>query len=298
MIHLEVTEKTKQYELYENVNYEDFWQGVQQRKLDELEQMLVRNMLHLPVNRLVDIGCGYGRLLDCYLSSCKEVILLDSSNSLMQQAFQRSNGKAICITCDLNKLPFIDSVVDQILMIRVFHHLDHPQEVLNEFNRVLVNQGHLLFSYCNKMNIERVFRWIFKKNPYHPFRYETAWVWNVFFMHHPRFVRDSLINAGFERINEKGAGVLDKLAGKLGKIGEYFPSGFNISPLLAKLAIAPWIFNDSKKSGSMTEISDLPFDKIIHCLRCNSSVSKENNGYLCKFCGEFFPIIDGVIQFL
>ena len=57
--------------LYEDIEYHDFWEGVERRHLDELEQILVSRMLKLPARRLIDIGCGSlrsGRLLIPYLN--------------------------------------------------------------------------------------------------------------------------------------------------------------------------------------------------------------------------------------
>jgi ubiquinone/menaquinone biosynthesis C-methylase UbiE len=298
MIHLEVNETTKEYEYYENVDYEAFWQGVQQKKLDQLEQILVSKMLHLPARRMIDIGCGYGRLLNCYQSQCQEIVLLDSSVSLLQQAYQNSGGRYVCIACDLNNIPLNDSIFDQAMMIRVFHHLPDPILALNEINRILVNSGHLLFTYCNKKNLERIGRWLIGKNPYNPFRYETAWVWNAFFMHHPNYVHDILHEVGFEQISENGAGVVDKVAGILGKMGEKFPPGVAIAPMMANLAWAPWIFCDSTKTGTPSEIADIPLDELFRCIRCHNPLKRNNVGFTCVSCGTTYFFKNGVYDFL
>ncbi len=298
MIHLEVGKDTKEYELYENADYQGFWKGTQQLKLDELEQILVKKMLHLPAKRMIDIGCGYGRLLDRYQNECEEIILLDSSASLLQQAYQKSGGRAICIRCDLTQTPFIDSVFDQVMMVRVFHHLPDSKVVLSEFNRLLCSGGNLLFSYCNKKNIERIARWMIGKNPYNPFEYETNWVWDVFFMHHPRFVHDVLREVGFAGYSEKGAGIIDKIAGKLGRLGKQIPPGEIFAGLTASLAWAPWIFCDAQNSGPKVQAPDLPFDKLIRCPNCHAELKTSSVGFKCEGCGKFYPIKDGVIHFL
>ena len=298
MIHLDANENTKEYELYENVDYQAFWKGVQQLKLDELEQILVKKMLHLPSKRMIDIGCGYGRLLDCYQSQCKEIILLDSSSTLLQQAYENSGGHAICIHCDLTHLPFINSVFDQVMMVRVFHHLPESKSVLNELNRILTSGGNLLFSYCNKRNLERIGRWLIGKNPYNPFTLETSWVWHAFFMHHPQYVHKILTEVGFDKKREMGAGVIDKIAGKLGHLGMHIPPGEAISELMAKLSWAPWIFCDAHKFGSPPELNDLPFEKIIRCLHCQSNLKGNSEGYKCESCGQLYPLQNGVIHFL
>jgi SAM-dependent methyltransferase len=298
MIHLQVDQDTKEYELYENADYQSFWSGIQQKKLDELEQILIRRMLHLPARRIIDIGCGYGRLLDSYQEKSNQIVLLDSSASLLQKAYQQSNGRAICLRCDLNHIPFKDSAFDQVLMIRVFHHLPDSSACLREVNRILTGGGHFLFSYCNKKNLERIARWVIGKNPYNPFRIETNWVWNVFFMHHPDYIHSLLLDTGFEHITENGAGIVDKIAGKLGRLGANMPPGVTLAPFFAKFAWAPWIFSDSSKTGEPDGFIDAPIEKLFQCLNCHSDLSMSAEGCRCVSCGKFYPIKEGVIHFL
>lgn len=298
MLHLEVNQKTKEYELYENADYQSFWKGVQQKKLDELEQILIRRMLHLPARRIIDIGCGYGRLLDCYQKESNQIVLLDSSVSLLQKAYQASGGRALCLRCDLNHIPFKDSTFDQVMMIRVFHHLPDSSASLHELRRILVGGGHLLFSYCNKKNLERIARWMIGKNPYNPFSHETNWVWNVFFMHHPVYVHSLLEETGFEEIIENGAGIIDKIAGKFGRFGVSFPPGVALAPMFARYAWAPWIFCDAAKTGSGDDFAEGPIEQMLQCLNCHSPLIKTDEGFLCSSCGKLYPLKEGVIHFL
>jgi SAM-dependent methyltransferase len=298
MMHLEVDQGTKEYELYENADYQSFWKGIQQKKLDELEQILIQRMLHLPARRIIDIGCGYGRLLDCYRTESNQIVLLDSSVSLLQEAYRQSEGRAICLRCDMNHIPFKNSTFDQVLMIRVFHHLPDSSACFRELNRILTRGGHLLFSYCNKKNLERIVRWLIGKNPYNPFSLETNWVWNVFFMHHPEFIHSLLLDTGFEHIIENGAGIVDKIAGKLGRSGGDFPPGVALAPLFARFAWSPWIFCDAAKIGEPDGFFDAPIEELMQCLNCHSTLIRVDSGYRCCSCGNLYPIQGGIIHFL
>jgi len=298
MFHLDVKPETRETELYENADYVTFWQGVQQQKLDELEQRLVRQMLHLPSRRLLDVGCGYGRLLDTYLAQSTEVVLLDSSHSLLQQAYARTGGRALCIACDLHHLPFPAGVFDQVMMVRVFHHLPDSVAALTELGRVLGPGRNLLFSYCNKKNLERVVRWLLGKNPYHPFRREPAWVWEIFYMHHPRQVESDLQTAGFSLQSVRGAGVVDKLAGILGRAGRRFPPGAALAPLLGRLALAPWIFCDAWRSGEAAPLPETPVADLLICPDCQCRLEHLVEGWRCPRCDKFFTLQAGVLNFL
>jgi ubiquinone/menaquinone biosynthesis C-methylase UbiE len=295
---LKVDENTKENQLYENADYEIFWTGLQQQKLDELEQVLVVKMLHLPARRMMDIGCGYGRLWERYQALCNEIVLLDSSKSLLQQAYQRSGGRAICLACDLHAIPFRDGTFDQIMMVRVLHHLPDTHAALVEMSRLISPGGHLIFSYCNKKNIERVARWLVGKNPYHPYRMEPAWVWERFFMHHPRYIHQNLQDVGLQVEREMGAGVMDKIAGLLGKAGEKFPLGVSLAPLFASQAIAPWIFVDAAKSGKPLDVPDLPLEQLMQCPKCHGDLKMDAGGMHCIACNSQYPLKSGVYHFI
>jgi ubiquinone/menaquinone biosynthesis C-methylase UbiE len=295
---LNVDENTKEHQLYENADYEIFWTGIQQQKLDELEQVLVAKMLHLPARRMMDIGCGYGRLWDRYQTQCDEIVLLDSSKSLLQQAYQRSGGRAVCLACDLHAIPFRDGMFDQIMMVRVLHHLPDTHTALAELSRLITPGGHLLFSYCNKKNAERVFRWLVGRNPYHPYKLEPAWVWERFFMHHPRYIHLNLQDVGLHVEREMGAGVMDKIAGVLGKAGKKFPLGISLASLFARQAIAPWIFVDTLKMGEHLNFPLLPLEQLMQCPQCKSGLQKNESGLYCSACDTLYPLKDGVYHFI
>jgi ubiquinone/menaquinone biosynthesis C-methylase UbiE len=295
---LKVDENTKENQLYENADYEIFWTGIQQQKLDELEQVLVAKMLHLPARRMMDIGCGYGRLWERYQAQCDEIVLLDSSKSLLKQAYHRSGGRAICLACDLHAIPFRDGAFDQVMMVRVLHHLPDTHAAMAELSRLITPGGHLLFSYCNKKNAERVLRWLVGKNSYHPYKLEPAWVWERFFMHHPHYIHQNLEDVGLQVKREMGAGVLDKIAGILGKAGKNFPLGVTLAPLFASQAVAPWIFVDALKSGERMDVSMLPLEQLMRCPQCHGDLEKDAGGMHCITCKTHYPMTDGVYHFI
>ena len=225
--------------------------------------------------------------------------------ALLQQAQARSAGRALCLACDLHRLPFPDGVFDQVMMVRVFHHLPDSRRALSELGRVLGGGGHLLFSYCNKKNLERVLRWLVGRNPYPPFAPEPAWVWNLFYMHHPRQVAAELHQTGFELQQVCGAGVVDKLAGLLGRRGARLPPGVSLAAPLGRLALAPWIFCDARRRdpaglppGAAGAAAEGPVAALMCCPVCRSRLEHLADGCRCPDCGRLYPRQDGVYNFL
>ena len=87
-------------ELYEGIEYKEFWQGKSRIKLDETERALISNLLPIRGRCIIDIGCGYGRLADCYMDRFEQSVLVDGSLTLLKQAVETTDGKAIYVAAD------------------------------------------------------------------------------------------------------------------------------------------------------------------------------------------------------
>ncbi len=297
MIDFKITDQTPEHQLYEDVDYQKFWAGLQQQKLDELERILITRMVGLPAARLMDAGCGYGRLFPCYQQGVDEMVLLDSSHSLLKQAKENTFHRATYVSSDISRIPLQDATFDRILLIRVLHHLPDPAAIFRELSRLLIPGGHLIFTYCNKKNLERVFRWLLARNPYHPFKREPSTVWERFFMHHPDYIHEELNKAGFQIHDIRGAGVLDKIAGKLGKLGEGFPLGVGLAPFFGRSALAPWIFCDAVKLGDRVNLNPTPLMDLFQCPNCGNKLIRLTDGFACSHCGKVYQESDGILDF-
>jgi ubiquinone/menaquinone biosynthesis C-methylase UbiE len=284
-----------QADMYENINYQDFWMGVERQHLDKLEQVLIQQMLKLPARRLVDIGCGFGRLSKIYMNNCQEVVMVDSSLSQLLQAREITGGRCTYIASNATRLPFQPGSFDRALMIRVFHHIPKEAEKnsLNELERILCQNGQLLFTYSNKRNLERIVKWLFGKLPYNPFELSTAAIWEPFSMHHPRYISQALSERGFCNLDLRGSGVMDKIAGRLGKFGNLIPLGVQLAPFFGRSALAPWIFVGCKKKTGTIPAVELA-KEFLQCPVCAGGLA---TSYECPTCNRVFPILDGVIDF-
>jgi 2-polyprenyl-3-methyl-5-hydroxy-6-metoxy-1,4-benzoquinol methylase len=288
----------KQYELYQGADYQSFWEGIARQKLDELEQVIIRDLLSLPARRLIDVGCGFGRLAHNYLDQAQEVVMLDSSVTLLQQARERTGGRALYIACDMHQIPFCPGSFDRVMMVRVLHHLPDGKAALSVLSRLLAGQGRLIFSYCNKTNLEQVARWAIGRNKFNPFSHEPVFTWGAFVMHHPQYIDQVLLENGLVKTKARGAGVVDKIAGRLNHYGKHFPSGVHLSPLFGDLGLAPWVFLQAEKPTGQPLEADLPAEKLLRCLKCGGELSRSEEEFRCVGCGDSYPIHDGIIDFL
>jgi ubiquinone/menaquinone biosynthesis C-methylase UbiE len=293
---LEINPEVPPHSLYEGVDYEQFWNGSQKRNLDELEHAIVRKLLFNSGRRIIDIGCGYGRLADCYLGRFQQVIMVDGSMSLLHQAFERTRGQAIYIASDVTHLPFRTASFDAVMMIRVFHHMEDSRACLSEMHRLLCCDGRFVFSYMNKRNARRVIRWLIGAHTENPFTTDPDGVGSTFISHHPKAVHRMLCESGFSSVQYHGVGVLDRLAGRFGFGGRWIGMAERLAPFFARFKIAPWILCQATVNENLNLIDAQGMDDLLQCPSCGGRLSEDRGGYLCLVCKRHYPIEDGIID--
>jgi ubiquinone/menaquinone biosynthesis C-methylase UbiE len=283
--------------LYEGIEYREFWDGQQRRALDQIEHLIVRNLLPTSGYRIIDVGCGYGRLADCYKDRFQQVIMVDGSMSLLRQALENTGRQATYIACDVEHMPFQTATFDAVLMIRVFHHLQGSSSCLNEMHRILSHEGRFVFNYMNKQNPRRIVRWLLGANKENPFNKEPGGVGSTLISYHPNTIHQMLIENGFFGVRYSGAGIVDKLVGKIGftqlliKLGEY------LAPFFGKSKIAPWIFCDAIAKGNIPIRRDANrIGDLLQCPLCGGIISTLTHEYVCLSCLRRYPVIDGIID--
>jgi ubiquinone/menaquinone biosynthesis C-methylase UbiE len=284
------------YSLYEGIEYKQYWNGLQKRKLDELEQVIVRKLLPNSGGRIIDVGCGYGRLADCYMDRFQQVIMVDGSISLLRQAFEKTRGQAIYIACDATHLPFRTATFDAVLMIRVFQHIEDSKACLFELHRLLCNDGRFVFSYCNKQNALRIIRWLIRANLENPFTKEPSGVGSTFISHNPKAVHQLLRESGFSSMQYYGVGILNWFAGRIGSAGRWIAPGEYLAPIFGRSKIAPWIICRAIARENTSLIDVRGISDLIQCPSCAGSVCEDKQGYQCLVCKMRYPVEDGIID--
>jgi len=96
--------------------------------------------------KILDVGCGNGRLVRLFDNVDVDYIGIDNSVELINLAKKDFPGRKFLVA-DILKLPFADNSFDVVFCISVLHHLpgkDLRKKSVLEMNRVLKPGGHLI----------------------------------------------------------------------------------------------------------------------------------------------------------
>lgn len=102
-------------------------------------------------DRVLDVGCGNGRLYQAFKDLQVSYVGVDLSEELIKIAQEKVPEGEFHVT-DMTHLPFEDNSFDNVFSIAAFHHLpsvEMRETCLSEMARVLKPSGHLLMTNWN-----------------------------------------------------------------------------------------------------------------------------------------------------
>jgi SAM-dependent methyltransferase len=282
---------------YEGTSYRARFWADQGREYEDLAERIALKRL-LPPNgqRLLELGAGFGRLVDLY-DGYEQVILLDYAKSGLREAQERlgRSGRFLYVAADLYRLPFAPAVCDTVVTIRVLHHLEDVPTALREIATVLRGGGTYTLEYANKRNLKALARYASRKQTWSPFALEPYEFVALNFDFHPAWMTRELQRAGFTVDAElavshfrhpalKRAVSPQKLAaadGAIQRIGAWWK-------------LTPSVFVRAKTPANGPETSTTLF----RCPRCLATTLTEGSQTLdCQGCGAIWGIDDGIYDF-
>ena len=110
---------------------------------------LIRNTIKIIPKRVLDFGCGTGRLLGLFDLNSAQYVGLDISKKKLLLAEDKIKNKGILVWNGTNRgIPFLDKYFDAIICYSVLTHTPPKQteEILSEFARVLTDDGQIFVS--------------------------------------------------------------------------------------------------------------------------------------------------------
>ena len=110
------------------------------------------------VNRLLELGCGNGKLWQENRIDLRnrEIFLSDISEGMVEEVRNKLGSDFNCIVADAEKIPFKDSYFDSIIANHVLFYLNDLNLGLKEISRVLKPDGILYCSTYGKNHMKEI----------------------------------------------------------------------------------------------------------------------------------------------
>ncbi len=136
---------------------------------DRCDRVALRALLPSGGGRLVDLGAGFGRLVDEY-RAFTDVTLVDTSPVMLDAARERVAGMpgVAVIGADAAHLPIADRSVDAVVAVRLLVHVADPSDVFREVARILRPGGRLILEFPNRRHLLSVLRHVARRQTWSP----------------------------------------------------------------------------------------------------------------------------------
>lgn len=115
-------------------------------------------------DRILDLGCGNGRLVELFKDKDVEYIGVDSSEKLIEAA-KNHYPEAKFQAADALNLPFPENFFDKVFSVAVLHHIPSKEfriQFLEEIKRVLKPKGLLVLTVWNLWQKKTAWKLLFK----------------------------------------------------------------------------------------------------------------------------------------
>jgi SAM-dependent methyltransferase len=164
---------------------------------DRCDRIALRALLPASGEHLLDLGAGFGRLVDEY-HAFAAVTLADGSPELVRAARDRvADDPRVTVVCsEATNLPLASSSVDVVVCVRVLLHFPDPAPLFAEIGRVLRPGGCLVMEYANRRHALAVARFGIRRQAWSPFERGPFEYLPGCVSHHPATVGAQLADAG------------------------------------------------------------------------------------------------------
>lgn len=200
---------------YDTYDYASYWEGREYEHQAEIEA-LKGFLKKIPkIDKILEIGAGFGRLVPAYAHRANKIVVSDPSAGLLKEA--RENLKKY-------KLRFVhagyDTLVDKlkaksidlVILVRVLHHIEDPKDCFEAVNRLLDDRGYFILEFANKSHIKAEIKEFLKGNFTYPLDIFTKDIRSKkskkkkclpFCNFHPHKIEHLLEETGFEVIEKR-----------------------------------------------------------------------------------------------
>jgi ubiquinone/menaquinone biosynthesis C-methylase UbiE len=134
--------------------------GTGAREAERVLEMCRSNAVNVSYGKLLDFGCGVGRMTRAFSGFFQSCIGIDVSESMVSLArnFNCDEPRCDFVASDTLVLPFADKTFDFVFSVLVLQHLPSKSLILSyiaEFVRVAKDDGFVVFQLPNEVPLRR-----------------------------------------------------------------------------------------------------------------------------------------------
>ena len=134
--------------------------------LDASLRMTLEKIADLPADRVLDVACGTGQLLEALSerSDSSELVGIDKVPAMLSVARRRLGERALLLECDAAQLPFDDANFQLVTCTNALHYFPNVDATLQEIRRVISPNGNLVITdWCRNYTwmrmLNRILPW-------------------------------------------------------------------------------------------------------------------------------------------
>lgn len=135
--------------------YKYRYMGERSRYYYKLEDRNFKALLDPEKKRILDLGCGTGRLTHSILKTASIIIGIDFSTNMVKESLKNKKGNEFYFVMDALNLGFKKYVFDAAVSMGMFEYVDDIGPFLEELKNVLKINAPFVFSYNNSDAIYR-----------------------------------------------------------------------------------------------------------------------------------------------
>jgi ubiquinone/menaquinone biosynthesis C-methylase UbiE len=291
---------------YEGSKYRtEFWESQNRAYEDAVERVAMQKLLPPKGKRLIEIGTGFGRLVDLY-QGYEQIILTDYARTQLEEA-QRYLGfddRIIYVVANVYEMPFVDHLFDTVTMVRVMHHLADAPAALKEIYRITTPNGIAVIEHASKLHLKSIVRWLLRRQAWNPFDPEPLEFVELNFNFHPAWMRRQFEVVG---LHIKNIRTLSHY--RIGWFKRMFPTSFLVKldswvqPTGNWWQLSPSLFlqAQAQKPGLTAAPAASGF---FRCPACHGSALSQithpsvlGTVLLCQSCGRGWSFRNGIYDF-
>ena len=147
---------------YDNYDYPSYWKHRNYEHQSEF--IAIKGLLQkIPrINKSIEIGAGFGRLVPSYLFRVKRALLTDPSAKLISLSMKKysKNNKVFFLQSKLENLKNKkkSGSFDLAIMVRVLHHIENIDNAFKIIKNLLTKGGYLILEFPNKSHLKAKIR--------------------------------------------------------------------------------------------------------------------------------------------